>query len=394
MSKQIQRNVHGGKPWQFLKGQVTTGLTQAAVLLLAIFVVVAQVHSAEVKGWEELVKAAQKEGHLTLYGSTTLGRGRPTLDQYFTKAYPGIKVNKTFGRSREVLNRIMAERRAGQYIPDVVISGTTTALLTLKPAGALVPLKRLLLLPEVLDTSAWLNNELWWADANEPYTTLMFQGYVQSMAYANTKLVKIDTLRSHFDLLDPKWKGKMVSTDIRRPGPGGVSARFIYKHPDLGPKYLQRLFGEMDITLSSNQRQMVDWLGTGRFAIGLFLSPREAASGEEQGLPITTVPAENFREGAPIAPGGGAVSVSDRARHPNAATLFVNWLLSKEGQIRWQETQVLPSLRLDIPKEGLYPRDLPKSGAKYVNGGTEEYSRLTPKIRRLITKELSKAKRR
>ena len=84
----------------------------------------------------------------------------------------------------------------------------------------------------------------------------------------------------------------------------------------------------------------------------------------------------------------------DRARHPNAATLFVNWLLSKEGQIRWQETQALPSLRVDISKKGLSPIDVPKVGAKYVNGGTEVYSRLTPKIRALVTRAMSKAKRR
>ena len=378
-----------------LKGLSRAGFTLAAVVsIIGILAPVVQVHSAEVKGWEQLVKAAKKEGQLTIYGATVLGRGRPTLDYYFTKAYPGIKVNKTYGRSRQILSRILTERRAGRYIPDVVIGGTTSALLGLKPAGALAPLKPVLLLPEVLDASSWLYNRLWWADANKPYTTLMFQGYVQSTAYANTKLVKVDTIKSYLDLLDPKWKGKMVSTDIRRPGPGGVSARFIYKHPDLGPKYLQRLFGEMDITLSSNQRQMVDWLGNGRYAIALFLSPTEVAAGKKQGLPVATVPAENFSEGAPIAPGGGAVSVMDRARHPNAATLFVNWLLSKEGQIRWQETQVLPSLRVDISKKGLFPQDVPKSGVKYVNGGTEEFSRLTPKIRRLVTKAMAKAKRR
>ena len=106
------------------------------------------------------------------------------------------------------------------------------------------------------------------------------------------------------------------------------------------------------------------------------------------------VPAEQFKEGAPIAPGGGAVAIMDPAQHPNAATLFVNWLLSRQGQIKWQQAQRLPSLRVDISKDGLYPFDLPKPGIKYVAGGTEEYSRITRRsMQDLISKALEKAAR-
>lgn len=372
---------------------VETGFTLVAAALVVILAVSTQVHSAQVKGREELVKAAKEEGQLTIYGSTLLANGRPALDEYFTRAYPGIKVNKTYGPTGSITSRIMTERRAGQYIPDIHIDGTTESLVALKPAGALAPLKTVLLLPEVLDLSGWLYNRLWWADAKEPYTTLMFQGYVQTMVAVNTKMVNPNGIKSYFDLLDPKWKGKMVSNDIRRSGPGGVTARFLYKEPNLGPRYLERLYSEMDITLSSDRTQMVDWLASGRFAIGLFFSPRDVHDGQRQELPITAVPPESFKEGAPIAPGGGAVNAMDRAPHPNAATLFVNWLLSKEGQVRWQETQVLPSLRVDIPKDGLFPIDVPKPGVKYIAGGVEEYSGITPAVfRELISRALEKSK--
>ena len=383
----------------FLKAKLAACIAFAAMVVGSL-AVSPQVYSAEKptagkpKAWDQLVEKARREGMVVLYGPGGLGRGQPPVVEAFRKAYPAIKVQKTFGRGRQIASRILAERRANRFIPDVLVGGTSSMVITLKPAGVLIPLKPKLLMPEVLDASSWLYNRLWWADANEPYTTLMFQGYVQTMAYVNTKIVDPSQFRSYWDFLDPKWKGKIVATDIRRGGPGGVVSRFIYKHPQLGPRFLDRLFSELDITLSSDQQQMVDWLAKGRFQIGLFLSSRDVTRGQEQGLPVAHVPADQFKEGAPIAPGGGAVSLIDRARHPNAAKVLINWLLSREGQVKWQQAQRLPSLRVDISKEGLYPFDLPKPGVKYVMGGAEEYSRITRSIiRGLVTKALLKAGR-
>jgi iron(III) transport system substrate-binding protein len=222
----------------------------------------------------------------------------------------------------------------------------------------------------------------------------MFLGYVQTVAYVNTQIADPRQFTSYWDLLNPRWKGKIVSSDIRRGGRGGVTSRFIYKHPQLGPAYLERLFSEMDITLSADPRQMVDWLANGRFALALFLASDDITHAQEKGLPVAHVPAEQFKEGAAVAPAGGAVSLMDRAPHSNAAVLFINWLLSREGQLVWQQAARLPSLRRDIPKEGLYSFDVPKPGARYVSGGTEEYVRVTgDALRDLVTKAITKASR-
>jgi len=366
--------------------------------LLVLLLPAARLDSAErsyakPKGWDQIVESARREGTVVVYGPTQGGR-EPVLDSAFNKIYPGIRVLGTFGSGSDIGNRILSERRANRYIPDVLIGGTSTSLLTLKPAGALASLRPHLLLPEVLDESAWLEKRLSWADAGEPYTTLMFVGYVQTAAYVNTKLVNPGQFRSYFDLLNPAWKGKIVASDIRRGGRGGVVARFIYSHPDLGPQFLERLFSEMDITFGSEPRQMVDWLANGRFPIALFLASDDITRAQEQGLPVAPVPAEQFKEGSPIAPAGGATSIMDRAPHPNAAKVFINWLLSREGQAAWQEAVHLPSLRTDISKKGLYPFDVPKPGIKYTNGGTEEFSRMgATVIRDTVTKALAKVGR-
>jgi iron(III) transport system substrate-binding protein len=265
----------------------------------------------------------------------------------------------------------------------------------LKPAGALAPLQSAFMLPEITDESAWLQNTLWWADEAEPYTTLNFQGLLATPVFVNPTLVNPNEFTSYWDFVNPKWKGKIVSSDIRVTGPGGVPARFIYKHPELGAEWFDRLYGDQDVTISRDQRQMVDWLVQGRFPILLFVSNSEFVTAKEQGLPIAVVPIERFKEGGAIGPGGGSLAWYDRAPHPNAAKVFINWLLSREGQLAWQRQTTLPSLRIDIPKDGLIEEYVPKRGYTYVDGGSEEYGRITSDVfGTLITRALERSARR
>jgi ABC-type Fe3+ transport system substrate-binding protein len=153
-----------------------------------------------------------------------------------------------------------------------------------------------------------------------------------------------------------------------------VPARFIYKNAELGPAFLERLYGETDLTLSTDQRQMIDWLAQGQYSLIIFPYGAELSRAAEQGLPIAMVAGERLKEGVPIGPAAGAVNLMQPTPHPNAAKLYINWLLSREGQIAWQQATRENSLRVDIPKDGLLPFDPPKPGVTYVNGGTEEYA--------------------
>ena len=94
-----------------------------------------------------------------------------------------------------------------------------------------------------------------------------------------------------------------------------------------------------------------------------------------------------------ISIGGGTVNLADSAPHPNAARVFINWLLSREGQLSWQENVHQPSLRLDIPREGTDPTSVPKPGVKYVDGGTEEFfSTTTEEIAVIVNAALERSK--
>jgi hypothetical protein len=101
--------------------------------------------------WDKTVKAARNEGRVTVYGAAT--QGFLALNAgVFQKRFPEIQV-VTVGGDR-THPRIMAERRAGKYLADVVVGGTSTTY-ALYLARALDPLRDAMILPEVLDESKW-----------------------------------------------------------------------------------------------------------------------------------------------------------------------------------------------------------------------------------------------
>ena len=104
--------------------------------------------------WEATRRAAEKEGRLNIYGAKGIDQQRLYSD-VFQQTFPKIKVNYTPGRISEIISRIMAEQRAGIRQADLVLGGTDILLGTLKAKGFLQPIRSVLILPEVLDTSAW-----------------------------------------------------------------------------------------------------------------------------------------------------------------------------------------------------------------------------------------------
>jgi len=339
--------------------------------------------------WDRLVAAAKAEGSLVLYGPSG-DTWYAALVTRFQKAFPEIKVESTMGVGAALLTRLNAERNAGRYIADVWINGSTVALLGLKPGGGMKPLEPQLILPEVLDKRAWLENTLWWNDGKPPNCNLSFAAILYPVAYFNTNLAKASQFRSYWDIADLKFKGKVCSNDIRIIGAGGVPASYMYKVPSVGEAWFKRFFGELDVVMGRDQRQLIDGLSQGRYAIAGFVSAEEAATAMNLGLPIAPVPINSLKEGCAIGPGGGAISLIDRAPHPNAAKLYLNWLLSRDGQAAFQEETKYASLRTDIPK----PKDLilpPEPGKAYVNAGAEKYGSTLAGIGAMVTEILAKS---
>ncbi len=92
-------------------------------------------------------------------------------------------------------------------------------------------------------------------------------------------------------------------------------------------------------------------LGQGRFPVGIGLSDSMIEERTKRGVPIAIVNPGQLKEGAPVTPASGALSLVNRAPHPNAAKLYINWLLSKEAQTVLTQTTGYISNRVDVPTD-------------------------------------------
>ena len=316
--------------------------------------------------WEAAQRAAEKEARLVIYGPTGADQQK-LYTEVFQQNFPKIKVNYTPGRISEIISRIMAEQRAGMRQADLVLGGTDILLGTLKDKGFLQPIRPALVLPEVLDTGAWFKNKLWFADKEEKFIP-MWRAVPYTAACINTGLVKASELKSYWDLLQPRWKGKIVSQDLRI-GSARNQMYTVYSRKDLGPEYLKRLYGEMDVTISRSLPQIADWIAGGKFAIAI--GGVDCDDLTAKGLPVVPI---HFEGIAAVGAGTDPASWLASSPNTNAAKIFLNWILSRDGQTQFQKLTRENSLRVDIAKEGIVnPFYVLDPKREYLFTGLEEH---------------------
>jgi ABC-type Fe3+ transport system substrate-binding protein len=302
--------------------------------------------------WEKALQAAKKEGQLVLYGSADF----EPLFAEFHKKYPEIRVTGVYGRGADVAKRMMSERRAEKYLADLYVNGLTTGYNVFYKAKALDPLAPVLVLPEVTDASKWWQGKHHYVDPESQYL-FNLNGESRIVLAYNTKQVNPSEIKSYWDVLNPKWKGKIVAYDPTLGG-AGDAMRFFYHHKGLGPDFIKRVLTETDLVISTDTRQMGDWLAGGKYALSIFapISRMDLDVMQTQGLPVNWFDPEQLKEGAYITAGSGGVALINKAPHPNASKVALNWLLSREGQIAYQRIFTQgndgpDSMRIDIPKD-------------------------------------------
>jgi ABC-type glycerol-3-phosphate transport system substrate-binding protein len=157
--------------------------------------------------------------------------------------------------------------------------------------------------------------------------------------------------------------------------------RSFYHHPAIGPAFIKKLFGEMDVTLFRDFRQSIDWLATGKASLCFFCSDVDKA--KVQGLPVEEL--GTFKEGAALTTQYGTLALFNRAPHANAAKVFINWFLSRDGQIALQKSlastsaEQADSLRTDIPKNDVAPDNRRAAGVDYLDiDGRVEWTNMKP----------------
>jgi ABC-type Fe3+ transport system substrate-binding protein len=284
----------------------------------------------------------------------------------------------------------MAEKRAGKHLVDLSIGGGGTMVMVYYKAKVLQAIAPLLLLPEVRDETKWWSKKHLYADPEEKHVFMAQGDSGSGIGAINTNLVKPNELQSWWDLLTARWKGKIVMTDPNSAGNIG-SWRFLYYSPDLGPGFLKRLLTETSLTFASNEHQMMDWVGSGKYNIHVMAKFENTENARKQGLPVTQVFSE--KEGDTVSTGSGHLCVFKEAPHPNAVKVYVNWFLSREGQLTWQNNTGRNSFRADIPKDMLPYKEeqVPKEGRSYLLSSLPKYEDVGP-LRKLVQETLAQVK--
>ncbi|HUF41598.1 MAG TPA: hypothetical protein VMR20_06555 [Verrucomicrobiae bacterium] len=333
---------------------IIVGLTFSRWLfsLLCVLAFASAGYAAQVdwqRDWEETLAAARKEGQVNIY---IYRYGRLLAE--FKKDYPGINVVSVTGRGNELTTRIMSERRAEKYIADVYSGGTGGNFNVLYKGKALDPIKSALILPEVVDQSKWYGKEHRYADAEGQHVFAYLASPSDAQLAFNSTMVNAKEFKSYWDVTNPKWKGKIVALDPRD--------------------------GGMDIQFSKNFRQMTDWLAQGRFAV--CMGCKDSLRARNQGLPVDDFDTTRWKEGSSFSAGGGSLSLLNKAPHPNAAKVFINWFLSRKGQLALQKLGDADdppnSRRIDITKDDVPPGNRLAPEGKYFDVVKPEYADLKP----------------
>jgi iron(III) transport system substrate-binding protein len=286
--------------------------------------------AAQSSEWDQVLAAAKKEGKVAVNTFTGTGYGR--VFKLFSQSYPDIKLEHTNLEPVDFSPRVIAERKAGVYTWDVSLMPTSTALQVLKPAGVWDPVRPAIISADAKKDASWRGGfEAGFLDKDKRLAYAF--ALVRAVGiFVNTDQVKDGELKSFKDLLAPRWKGKLAVSDPRVIG--STFWPLTIARMKLGDGIMKQLLVDQEPVLSRDRNQLTEFMVRGRYpiAIGLNALALQDFQGHGVGKNVKTLllPEVDYQ-----ASGTGAVWLLNRAPHPSAARVFINWLLTKDAQTAW-----------------------------------------------------------
>lgn len=294
-----------------------------------------------------LVAGARTEGTLMFYTAMVVNQAVRPLKAAFEKKYPFLRLEYIRAGSSALLQRLLAEHQAHANQADVVIAGAATVLKKAKLAQVFTSPVLAAYPKELRDPEG-----MWATDR------LSYNGF----AY-NTKLVKSsDAPKTWQDLLDPKWKGKLVwAASSETGGPLVVAILTKVWGEKKATSYLTSLAHQNVHVDSGSTRHVLDQVIAGEYPVTISAALHQVINSAVKGAPIA------FSSPSPLLGRNEVAVVMKAAPHPHAAMLFIDFLLSKDGQQLLRKAHYVPA-DPDVAPLPQFAPYLPKStgGQAYI----------------------------
>lgn len=306
----------------------------------------------------QLVDDAKKEGKVVYYTAIDL-KVAQALAKLFEKHYPGISVQVERTGSERIFQRVAQERASNIFAADVLDSSDQSMCITWKAQGILEPH----IPAEILK---WPQGE---RDPEGAYQTVRLT--LMPIAY-NSRLVKADDAPKSFaDLADPKWTGKMVKG---HPSYSGSIVTSTFQTVNvLGWDYLQKL-GKQKVLQVQSATEPPKKLALGERAVSADGLEYVHLMMKDQGAPIEIVyPAE----GTPVIT--SCEGIAKNAPHPNAARLFISFIVSRETQQFLVDEANLRSFHPEVKDK---PGRIPLSQIKLMKADPQAQEKQTDEIKK------------
>lgn len=305
--------------------------------------------------WDALVREAQREATLFMLVRGQAGYRRVTTA--FQTAFPGIDVQVyTESASNSWLERVRSDRRAGRYLYDIGFLQPEPAILEGLKDGFWAPLRPLLFRTDVTDDAAWRGGFASRFLDTRGQFCFGWEYQIQHAYAVDSRVVKDGEITSARDLLDPRWQGKVITSDPRL-GSGLASASSVAKHH--GTDVVKALLVEQRPTLSGGGSSLIDALVTGSHPIALGVRPKALPAYRSRGE-ATHVKFLDLPDADSVA--GTGLLTFNNTPHPAATQLFLNWVLTREGQTLMAQNLLTNSARVDVDpseKDGIGQTEKP-----------------------------------
>jgi iron(III) transport system substrate-binding protein len=358
-------------------GTYGKGLSALGTAGLSALLVCAQPLLANAGEWENVVAAANKEGKLVVAGPS--GRAWRGVLVKFQEAYPKIKISVTPFAGRDFWPRALKEREVGKHLWDIRVGGATTHAWKLSSSGGIAPVKPMFILPEIKNEKNWHGGfKHMYLDNGQKFFP-SFCVYESTFAYYNKDFIK----KSKFtlgDVLDPKWKGKISMADASA-GASLVTMAMLMKDKRYGKKYIRALIEGQKPVSTKNRRQLMGWFVSGKYPISIGIPSSSIRRFKKRGVKLNMGKVGGMKRWSP---GVCGAQVLEPRPHPNATTVFVNWLFSRKTQ-----EMIMPIVGLNSRLKGV---PIANKGRmidystihEYKSGQTEEYRAFQSEARKFI----------